>query len=85
MIVVFVTDSENAVVLMPIVKLNQNNLKYLFFMSLWVFIYEILFWVVLDVSFCHAGHHCSDTSTKVSPGRQKEQLSAEKLFCPLFI
>lgn len=36
---------------MLLVKLNLNNLKYLFFLPLWIFTYGILFWVVLDVSF----------------------------------
>lgn len=26
-----------------------------------------------------AGHHCSDTLTKVSPGRQREQFSADRI------
>lgn len=29
--------------------------------------------------FCHAGHHCSDTPTNVSPGRQRRQFSAERI------
>lgn len=44
------------------------------------FIRAALFWVVMDVS--PAGHHCSGTSTKVTPGELKhreEQFSAERI------
>lgn len=91
MIVVFIADREDAVVLMLIVKLNLNNLKYLFFLPLWIFTYGILFWVFLDVSFVMQAiiavtlQQKFYLADKESSSVLKESRTPVKLSCTLFV
>lgn len=83
MIVVFFIDSKDAVVLMLIVMLNLNNLKDLFFLPLWMFIYGILFWALPDVSFVMQA--IIAVGDKDNSSMLKESRAPVKRFCTLFI